>query len=287
MFVSVEPLVVASVLDHYRRRAPDALHVIGILLGQRVASSEIQVMITDAIAVPIDPKTLKMDFGFALQALQLHQQVYPDPSAAPVLVGWYSTAANLSVRHVAIHDAVSKLDEFRSQVVPGPPILLTVDTICTDSRLQVCTYVAEAATSPSYPSTVIALRPLTTSYSSSVETRTVIDTMIRSQPDKEEVFDSPANLLSAGDGLDMSLANIENSVSILLNYVTRVAEGKERGDEQIGRAISEVLSSVAQVGGDTIQKEVSNSVQDLLMIVYLANIVKLQSSVADKVNLVA
>eukprot|EP00475_Leptophrys_vorax_P030205 TRINITY_DN4509_c0_g1_i2.p2 TRINITY_DN4509_c0_g1~~TRINITY_DN4509_c0_g1_i2.p2 ORF type:complete len:292 (-),score=83.97 TRINITY_DN4509_c0_g1_i2:1101-1976(-) len=288
LVVSVEPLVVTSVLDHYRRKSPEVPHVIGAVLGQRnTTGNDIQVLFTDAIALPFDSQG-KPDVDFLKTSLKLQSQVAVDAVSAPVLVGWYTTASVLSPKHILMHEAFRPFDE-KSPGAGSNLLMLTVDALLTNSRLSVAIYTAEQVGAVSAPSLMIAMRPVQFVYNASVETRTVIDALIRSSPEDEEVFDSPATLITTQEGLDLSLAGLEDSISIITEYVQKVIDGSIKGDERIGRGIVKVLSRVPKLSGEHeigVQKGVTNAVQDLLMIVYLANLVKVQAAVADRVNLV-
>jgi len=64
-------------------------------------------------------------------------------------------------------------------------------------------------------------------------------------------------------------------------------EKKIPGDENIGRAIAHALSAIPTMDAETFERIFNSNVQDLLMIMYLSNLARLQLSLADRIQAVS
>jgi translation initiation factor 3 subunit F len=67
-------------------------------------------------------------------------------------------------------------------------------------------------------------------------------------------------------------------------YVDGVVDGSISPDDEVGRDISETLSSVPRIRPEVFDKMFNDSLQDLLMVTYLSNITKTQLLIAEKLN---
>jgi hypothetical protein len=59
--------------------------------------------------------------------------------------------------------------------------------------------------------------------------------------------------------------------------------GKRQGDEGVGRAIAEALSSVPQLSPDAFEASFQGGLQDLLMVTYLTSLMQAQMRLAERV----
>lgn len=65
-------------------------------------------------------------------------------------------------------------------------------------------------------------------------------------------------------------------------YVKKVNNHEIQGDEEIGREIIDALNAIPRINLDEFKASYKNSIQDLLMVVYLSNLTKTQLMVAEK-----
>jgi len=87
------------------------------------------------------------------------------------------------------------------------------------------------------------------------------------------------------------MQNLEGSITTLAGLIDRVSEyvdnvvsGKQPADPAIGRFLSKAVSSLPNFDVETIDKIFNNSIQDLLMVVYLANLTRTQIALAEKLQ---
>jgi len=87
---------------------------------------------------------------------------------------------------------------------------------------------------------------------------------------------SSGSVLKNLDNLGLSFKRLLNLLEAAENYVKNVLEGKQKEDAQIGRMLWDTVSSLPKIEVASFEQMWNNSMTDLLMIVYLANITKSQ-----------
>jgi len=124
-------------------------------------------------------------------------------------------------------------------------------------------------------------------YRASEAERIGVDAMINSSPEQEqadEQIDAPATIKSDLDALKESLVQLEALLDTAANYVKAVQSGSVKPDAEVGRQIVQALSVVPHLDQARFQKMFSNSIQTMLMVVYLANLTRTQVALADKIT---
>ena len=83
--------------------------------------------------------------------------------------------------------------------------------------------------------------------------------------------------------LEMSLRRLKVLLERVSRYCEEVASGEREGDEAVGRAISDTLAAVPPFEADSFQRTFGRSVQDLLMVAYLASVAQAQIKLAERI----
>ena len=86
--------------------------------------------------------------------------------------------------------------------------------------------------------------------------------------------------------LEVSLRRLRKLLETVARYCDEVARGAREGDEAVGRAISDTLAAVPPFEADHFQRTFGRSVQDLLMVAYLASLTQAQIKLAERIALV-
>lgn len=124
--VSVHPVALFSIVDHYLRRREDAsdTRVIGTLLGTR---TETEVEIRTAFAVPHDETEdqVIVAIEYHRSMLELHTRANP----GEVILGWFATGSELNTYSALIHDFYNK------ETAPYSAVHLTLDTNLQEENL--------------------------------------------------------------------------------------------------------------------------------------------------------
>lgn len=112
-----------------------------------------------------------------------------------------------------------------------------------------------------------------------------------------------ASLLSDMDHLEVAIVKLQEMLERISKYVDSVVvcyyngrlcvhalimalqAGTEKPNNAIGRYIMDTVSIVPKVDSASFEKMFNSHLQDLLMVVYLANMTRTQLSVAERLNL--
>jgi len=265
----LHPVVIFSILDHYKRRDPGQERVIGTLLGERKGD---EVHISNCFRVPHAEQAdevASVDIEYHSNMLALHAKVNPKE----VVIGWFTTGDKITYLSSQIH-AYQQLTE--------QPVLLTVDTSLTKERLGVKAYVGKTV-KVAEKSVVARFERASLEYFALEAEKIGVDALINGIPEDKRL-DAPATIMSDFEGLELSVSRLEEMLETVAKYVSSVVDGKTKGDPEIGRAISAALAAVPLVDGVAFEKMFASNMQDLLMIMYLSNMTRAQLGLADKIN---
>jgi len=83
------------------------------------------------------------------------------------------------------------------------------------------------------------------------------------------------------------LERLQGMIDTVFRYVEDVVEGQVEPDNSVGRYLADTLASVPRVATDAFDKLFNDSIQDLLLVLYLANLTRTQLTLAEKLNTAA
>ena len=271
-------VVVFSILDHYKRRVEGSARVVGTLLGERRGDT---VIVKGSFPVPHaeDEDQVAVDMEYHRTMRALHEKV----NTRNVVVGWYSTGAldGISYLSALIHDV------YRSEVVASShgalqqPVHIVVDVSLARPELPVRAYTSAPI--------IAAGRQLAARFEPAIvemhayEAEKIgVDALITGVPEGGEL-DAPATMLGDIDNLEHAVIRLLDSVETCSAYVDSVARGERPADIDLGEAIAGALNSIPHISATALQRLFNVHLQDLLMLVYLAQMTETQLNIADKV----
>ncbi|PWN92702.1 Mov34-domain-containing protein [Acaromyces ingoldii] len=295
--VQVHPVALFSILDHFLRRSDpeeaededeeqtpsSSKRVIGTLLGTR---SEGEVEVRSCFAVPHHEtrEQVQVDMEYHRTMYELHQRVNPEE----VIVGWYATGPNLNMYTSLIQDYYSR------ETAPHQAVHLTVDTDVRED-MGVRAYVSSpVGLTPKAENAVFTPLPVTLLAAPSERPSLSLLAGSSSGATGSTVGTGPGVLMNDMDALAASLQTVQAQLRRVLQYVREVLEGKRRGDPVVGRYVMDAVSTVpignavadTKDGGASQLETLFNShLQDVLMVSYLANVVRAQAEVSSRLTL--
>ena len=270
----LHPVVVFSILDHYKRRHPNQSRVIGTLLGERLSASSVSIKSAFPVPHQEDDNTVAVDMDYHHNMLALHKQASP----RDVVVGWYSTGDALTYVSSLMHQV------YRTQVAPpAQPLLVLVDVNVQHLNMSVKAY-EETQIHVNGAPVLAAFSAVSLSMSPYDEERVGVDALIQGIPDDHARLDAPATILSDTESMHRAVLRLLEAISVCHAYVHAVREGRIDGDPELATAIHAALNVVPTVDSASFMQLFNGHVQDLLMILYLAGLTKTQLVMADKVN---
>jgi translation initiation factor 3 subunit F len=260
-YCKVYPIVLFNILDHFIRRNEDH-RVIGTLVGN---SNEGIVEIKNCFPVPhTEGEQVCVDMEFLHNMLELHHKIAPKEN----IVGWYATGNELTEASVIIHEFYGK------EMNNNTPIHLIVDTNLTNFTLSVKAY---TNFNISFSDKILGTQflPIPLEIKTLEFDKLALDTLIKG---------SHYSNLSELDNIESSINLLQKNLKILQQYIDNILEGKIVGNSTIGRQIALCLASLPKIDAESLEKMFHNSLQDLLLVIYLANLTRTQLYLAEKLQ---
>jgi translation initiation factor 3 subunit F len=230
--------------------------------------------------------------------LALYKQVSPKD----VVVGWYSTSgSNESVSAQSSGGTPEQLnyitslmhEVYRGQMPSNStiePLHLNVD-VSMKGGMKISGFVNQvtrsrlAAGAPSQD-LLANFQPVPIEMHAYEEEKIGVDALISGVPDDDARLDAPATFLTECENIEASVVKILESIESLEAYIEKVAAGKvQNPNTQLALQIHNLLSSLPTLDAATFSNTFATHIQDLLSIVYLANMTKNQLAIADKANM--
>ncbi|KAJ7514608.1 hypothetical protein O6H91_23G052200 [Diphasiastrum complanatum] len=262
VIAKLHPTVMFNICDSYIRRNDQQERVIGTLLG--AVSTDGIVEIRNSYAVPHNESSdqVAVDIDYHRSMFELHQRVNPKE----VIIGWYSTSSGVSGSDALIQD-------FYAREVTNP-VHLTIDTMFSDETTSIKAYVSTSLTlgerqlAAQFHEIQLDLRLLEAE-------RIGFDLLKKTMVEK-----LPSDL----EGLEQSIGRLQNMIEVVFRYTDDVVEGRILPDNTIGRYLLETISMVPKIAPEAFDRLFNDSIQDLLLVVYLANLTRTQLALAEKLN---
>jgi len=268
---NVHPVVPFSIIDHYSRREDGQDRVIGTLLGTEV-DGVVQVCSCFPVPHTETDEQVAVNTDFHATMLQLHQRVHPKHK----VVGWYSTGKDVNDASMLFHD-------FYGQEVERPVHLL-LDLGLGDRRMSCKAYVSVGLT--------LGARRLGTVFED-VKLRVVndesdqigIDTLLKSSAGGPGLVGGSA--LSDVDSVEGTLKTLLRTLESVMDHAEMVTSRGAAADTAAVRLLHDLMASAPRQPAVSFEKMFNAQVQDMLTVVYLANLTRTQLALAEKLQAVA
>jgi len=280
-------VVLFSIVDaHERRKAmtnaqsnkkePDQ-RALGTLLGTYERDF---VNVTNCFTVPItiEPDSNeppKMDVKHNNDMIRTIQKALPNEG----VVGWFSTDEQIANPEFNIHDYyLSLVNKNKLTRDTLPVVFLTVDCRLGKDKLQPRAYIKTSSGIPgtASPHTAIFHR-LRVDVSGYRMENVALDTIYRG-------LDNTKREVRLSDGvseLRTTLAEMIVWVRQITDYIDMVLAGKKQPDAVLGRQLIEALGQ-GKFTSKHLDKIITNSMRDHLMVSYLAQVAKTQLALYEK-----
>ncbi|KAI9009848.1 maintenance of mitochondrial structure and function-domain-containing protein [Gaertneriomyces semiglobifer] len=270
--VSVGPVVLFSVLDHFLRRPAQQTRVIGALLGIRSEDgSEVEIRNSFPLSyTEAADHHVVVDTDYLNQMYSLHQRV----NSKETIVGWYATGTNINPNSVWIHEF------FANETTPFQPVHLIVDTTLSNDRMACRSFVSSQVGVPGteHPGSMFLQIPCEVKYFDAERSGLDLISTAKDTPDKT------VTILSDMESLERSILHVQRMVETVSNYVDSVLSKKEKANSAIGRFLMDVVSLVPRIDATEFEKMFNKHLNDLLMVVYLANLTRSQLAIAERLH---
>jgi len=268
---TVEPVALFSIIDHYSRRDQGQDFVVGTLLGTEEGGV---VTVCSSFPVPHteveDQIALNSDFHATMLALQ--QRVTPQHK----VVGWYSTGETVNENTTLFH-------EFYGQDVENP-IHLLLDLGLGERRMGCKAYVSSNLTLGDTRLGTM-FNDIRCTIVNGDSDRVGMDTLLKMSGGAQQ------GVVPAGtaefDSVETTVKKLLRTLEGVTDYVEKVTKGEATADPAVVRLLQQLVASAPRLPTESFGKMFNTQVQDMLTIVYLANLTRTQLALAEKLSAVS
>jgi translation initiation factor 3 subunit F len=307
--IRVDPVVVFNILDHYIRRNENQTSVIGALLGSKSPDGSMEIRNCFPVPHTEGSEHLSIDVEFQRVMKELYQKV----DSKNLIVGWYSTSYTENSH--SLHD-------FYERNIPNF-IHLIVDPSLKGGHLNVKTLISQSLTignrtiGPFFKEVAFEWKTLDAELvafammmqhlkKSKVIPPLSSPSLTYDKPEQdieedEETISGPSadNVPSAiagakrniggrtwigDDTLQITMTRLYANLNRAYQYTSNVLQGTVKEDKDIGRALCSVISDVSMISNSVFDKVFNDSLQDMLMVIYLSKLSKAQVLLNEKLH---
>ncbi|KAG5350448.1 hypothetical protein C0989_011021 [Termitomyces sp. Mn162] len=246
--VTVHPVALFSILDHYLRRGDNQPRVIGTLLGTRT-DTEVEVKSAFAVLHSETSEQVAVDMDYHRGVYDLHHKINPKE----VIVGWYSTGSNLNTYSALIQNF------YTQETTPNPAIHIAINTgVEEGERAGVSAYVSSPVGVFPKPENCVfvpvpveirfldaersgrKILPFLPSTESKNSFLAVVDLLAKTAASPNASSNQPVSDLEI---LEQSINTVQTMLDRVLTYVQAVLSGEVKGDPAIGRYLMDTLGA--------------------------------------------
>lgn len=272
--VIIQAQALFQILDHSLRKNEGQQRVIGTLLGIR-SEDGLEVEVRNAYAVPHDETEDQVEVGveYNRTMFQLHQKANPKD----VILGWYATSSELNNLSGLMQDFYSQSEG----TFPYPAIHLTVQATDATADIEARTYISSGVgVSDKGAAGNCLFVPVPNEIRYSEIEKAGLDLIAPAKDKEERSIDIRSDL----QNLESSILEVLEMLERVNVYVSGVLNGQRQGDSAIGKYLLKNLSLVPSLSAENLESLFNSHLQDVLMVVYLANTVKSQIELSSRLT---
>ncbi|KAK5127424.1 hypothetical protein LTR85_006763 [Meristemomyces frigidus] len=270
--VTIQPQALFSILDHASRRPADQERVIGTLLGTR-SEDGTEVEIRNCYAVPHTEtqEQVEVDMDYQKRMYELHIRAAPKE----VLVGWYATSSDLNTFSALIQNFYSQQGE---GTWPHPAVHLTVSTVAGQD-VSANTYISApigVTAERAADSCLFIPVPHEIKYGEAEKSGLELIAGARDRDDRQQMLQTDI------ETLERAIEQVLEMLERVSNYVSNVLDEEAEPSSALGQFLMNTLSLAPKVDAEDIEKDFNNHIQDVLMVSYLANTIRTQIDLSNR-----
>ncbi|GAB1313959.1 hypothetical protein MFIFM68171_04169 [Madurella fahalii] len=273
--VNVQPQAVFSVIDHAVRRDirdTQSTRVIGALVGTRSEDgSEAEVRSTFAIPHTENEDQVEVDVEYQKNMLALTLKASPRET----LLGWYTTSHELNSFSALIQNFFASPE---TGTFPHPAVHLTISTE-PGASIETKTYIsAPVAVSPDRAAESCLFIEVPHKLLFSDAERAALGAVTAAA----ETETRSAPVVSDIENLAQALESVSDLLERVSGFVGEVLDEERDGSHALGQYLMNALSLAPKVSNTQIEHDFNNHIQDVLMVSYLANTIRTQIDLAQR-----
>ncbi|KAL3232686.1 26S proteasome regulatory subunit RPN8 [Nakaseomyces bracarensis] len=277
--VTIAPLVLLSVLDHYERtNTPEGKRCVGVILGDTQSSKTVRV--TNSFALPFEEDEKNSDVWFLdHNYIESMNEMCKKINAKEKLIGWYHSGPKLKASDLKINELFKKYTQ-------GNPLLLIVDVKQQDVGLPTDAYMAVEQVKDDGTSTEKTFLHLPCTVEAEEAEEIGVEHLLR------DVRDQAAGGLSIRVTNQLkSLKGLQKKLSDIVIYLNKVINKELPINHIILGKLQDVFNLLPNLGAPddnemntnnhdvmtastNLQKALTVKTNDELMVIYISNLVR-------------
>ncbi|KAJ2903201.1 hypothetical protein MKZ38_010237 [Zalerion maritima] len=269
--VKIQPQAVMSILDAKSRHLGPS-RAIGALIGVRSEDGG-EVTVTQTFAIPHTETEdqVEVDVDYQKQVLAMTLKASPREH----LLGWYTTSAELNSFSALIQNFFASPE---TGTHPHPAVHLTLETTPGQTPKPTCYISSHVAVSAERAAETCFFIEVPCRVSTNETDRAGLD-MISSGINDES---RTAPVVSDVQSLRRTLESQIDMLTRVGEYVGGVLDEEEEPNHALGQYLMNALSLAPKVDPADIERDFNNHIQDVLMVSYLANTIRTQIDLSQK-----
>lgn len=273
--VIIQAQALFQILDHALRKQRNRERVIGTLLGVR-SDDGLELEIRNAYTIPHEESddlvTVSVDYNRTMYAL--HKRAHPKD----VILGWYATSSDLNNLSALVQDFYGQPG---GGTFPYPAVHLTVEATSANRDVDVRTYISSpvgVSAERIAGNCIFVPVPNEIRYS---EVEQGALSVISKAMDKES---RAVDVVSDIKALEETLLEVREMIARVSDYVSGVIDGSKPANVAVGKYLLKCLSLVPSITKENMEALFNSHMQDVLMVMYLANTVKTQLQLSSRLT---
>ncbi|CCJ30736.1 unnamed protein product [Pneumocystis jirovecii] len=270
--IVVDPIVLFLILDYSLRRSHGQNRVIGTLLGIRSEDGS-EIEIRNCFVVPHNENQdqVEVDMEYHKTMYELHRKTNPHE----VVVGWFATLSQLNTFSALIQNFYSSSPD---GTYPFPAVHLTV-SFDLKFGLNCKTYISSAVgvTSERTADSCLFL-PIPHEIRYYDLEKNGFDSILKAKNEENR----QTSILTDMDNLEQSIEKILLILKKVKKYVENVMDGKIQINPVIIRFLMDNMSVFSNIDSLDVERMFNNHLQDVLMLVCIANIIHIQLDISNR-----
>merc|ERR1712025_770045 len=274
--VTVHPLVLLSVVDHFNRMSKigNQKRVVGVLLGSW--SSKTHLDVSNSFAVPFDEDEKDSSVWYLdHQYLEQMYGMFKKVNAKERIVGWYHTGPKLHPNDIAINDLLRK---YCSQSV-----LVIIDAKPRNIGLRTEAYRAVEEVHDDGTPTIKTFEHVASEIGAEEAEEVGVEHLLRDIKDTTvgTLSQKITNQLMGLKGLEMKLKDMHN-------YLQQVVDGKLPMNHEITYHLQDIFNLLPDVTNPQFVKSINVNTNDQMLVLYTSSLIRsiiaLHNLINNKIN---
>jgi 26S proteasome regulatory subunit N8 len=268
--VTVHPLVLLSVVDHYNRVARDTKkRVVGVLLGQKYKNT---VDVTNSFAIPFeedlrDPSVWFLDHNYLAEMWWMFKRV----NTGDNIVGFYSSGPRIKENDLAIEALFRR---FTPQ-----PVFVIVDVRTDIEGLPTTAYRAVEEVEREGDKITTVFKHLPSTIGASEPEQVGVEHLLRDVNDP-----TTSTLANQLREKIRSLGTLHERIFEMRQYLEHVTEGRMPINHTISYNIQTIFNLVPSLESDVFRSALLEETNDIHLAIYISTLVRCITSLHDLVN---